>query len=230
MRKTLILAAVVAIMTIPTAALAKLSAKINLSRQTMTVYENGKQTHSWKISSGKDGYFTPTGSFKPYIVKKMHYSKKYDNAPMPYSVFFRGGYAVHGTKAVWRLGRPASHGCVRLQTSNAKKFHDLVNKYGKAATSIRVVGSTPSKTVIRVTSASKVTLLRSRKNKVRHMRRSSNKRSVYSASSRKAKLTNGKNTRRATHTARNSRYSAHGFNSASWKKYAARMRRKQASR
>ncbi len=227
MRKRLLLAVTaIAIMAIPSAAVAKLSAKINLSSQTMSVYENGKKKHVWKISSGKDGFFTPTGSFRPYVVKKMHYSKKYNNAPMPYTVFFRGGYAIHGTKSVWRLGRPASHGCVRLHTSNAKKFHDLVLKHGKKATSIKVVGSTPSKTVVRVASSSKVTILRARKNKVRRLRRASAKRSAYSARRTVHKTRKSRTVRRAS----NSRYQAKGFNSASWKRYAASMRRKQATR
>ena len=222
MRKKLLLAvSAIAIMAIPSAALAKLSAKINLSSQTMNVYENGKKTHSWKISSGKDGHFTPTGNFKPYIVKKMHYSKKYDNAPMPYSVFFRGGYAIHGTGAVWRLGRPASHGCVRLHTSNAKKFHDLVLKHGKKSTSIKVVGSTPSKTVVKIASSSKVTILGGRKSKIRRLRRASSKRSVYSARRAVRKTRKARTVRRA---------SSKGFNSASWNRYAASMRRKQATR
>ena len=72
----------------------------------------------------------------------MHHSKKYDNAPMPYSVFFHGGFAVHGTGAVWRLGSPASHGCVRLRTSNARKFYDIVKKHGKKNVTIKVIGKT----------------------------------------------------------------------------------------
>jgi lipoprotein-anchoring transpeptidase ErfK/SrfK len=67
---------------------------------------------------------------------KMWYSRKYDMTPMPYSVFFRGGYAIHGTNYVKRLGRPASHGCVRLATGNAKRFYDLVRAHGAGNTRI----------------------------------------------------------------------------------------------
>lgn len=122
---------------------AKVSAKINLSSQTMTVRVNGAKRYVWPISSGKDGFLTPRGSFRPHSVEEMHYSKKYENAPMPYSVFFNGGIAVHGTGATWKLGRPASHGCVRLSINNARRFHDLVKQHGKKATRIRVVGRTP---------------------------------------------------------------------------------------
>ena len=122
----------------------RLIAKINLSSQTMRIMVNGKQKHSWKISSGAKGHHTPTGSYKPYYMTSMHYSKKYDNAPMPHSVFFRGGYAVHATGSVRRLGSPASHGCVRLSPGNARKFFKLVQKYSKAGTRIKISGSTPA--------------------------------------------------------------------------------------
>ncbi len=121
----------------------RLVAKINLSSQTMKVLVDGKVKHHWKISSGAKGFHTPTGSYKPYYMTSMHYSKKYDNAPMPHSVFYSGGFAVHATNSVKRLGRPASHGCTRLSPGNAKKFFKLVQKYKKAGTRIKISGSTP---------------------------------------------------------------------------------------
>ncbi len=122
----------------------RLVAKINLSTQRMTVLVDGKVRHHWKISSGARGFHTPTGSYKPYYMTSMHYSKKYNNAPMPHSIFFRGGYAVHATGAVRRLGRPASHGCVRLSPGHARQFFKLVSKYRKAGTRIRISGRTPA--------------------------------------------------------------------------------------
>ncbi len=115
-------------------------AKIDLSKQKMNVVINGEVVHSWKISSGRRGYGTPTGSYYPYRMHKMWYSRKYDNAPMPHAVFFRGGYAVHGTNAISRLGRPASHGCIRLHPANAKKFYDLVRKHGRNRTLVSLNG------------------------------------------------------------------------------------------
>jgi lipoprotein-anchoring transpeptidase ErfK/SrfK len=73
------------------------------------------------------------------MLKRMWYSRKYDNAPMPYSIFFKGGYAIHGTNYVKRLGQPASHGCVRLHTANARELYELVQAYGKKSTRIRIV-------------------------------------------------------------------------------------------
>ncbi len=122
----------------------RLVAKINLSTQTMNVHVDGKLKHSWKISSGARGYHTPTGSYKPYYMTRMHYSRKYNNAPMPHSVFFRGGFAIHATGAVRRLGTPASHGCVRLSPAHARQFFSLVKKYKKAGTRIRISGVTPA--------------------------------------------------------------------------------------
>ncbi len=110
---------------------------VDISKQSMEVYVDGYRKHTWKISSARKGYHTPRGDFRPQWISRMHYSKKYDNSPMPYSVFFNGGYAIHGTNYTSRLGRPASHGCVRLRTSNARKLYNLVKKYGKE--NIRII-------------------------------------------------------------------------------------------
>ena len=117
---------------------ATVEARIDLSQQRMKVYKNGRLRYTWKISSGKRGYTTPTGSYRPTRMHEMWYSKKYDNAPMPYSIFFRGGYAVHGTNAVKRLGRVASHGCVRLDTKNAQRLYRLVQGVGARNASIKI--------------------------------------------------------------------------------------------
>ena len=117
-----------------------LHATIDLTRQRMVVKANGRTLYSWKISSGRSGHETPTGKFRPKWMAKDWYSRTYDMAPMPYAVFFNGGIATHGTSAVGRLGRPASHGCIRLQTSNARKFYNLVHRHGRARTRIVVTG------------------------------------------------------------------------------------------
>lgn len=119
-----------------TAQAARLVAKIDLSSQTMTVSQNGVVKYRWKVSTGRSGYGTPTGSYSAKWLSKNHRSRKYNNAPMPYAVFFRGGYAVHGTNAVKALGRPASHGCVRLHPGNAATFFSMVQKSGMKNTRI----------------------------------------------------------------------------------------------
>jgi len=124
----------------PKPAVPRLTATINLSNQTLTVSTGGQVRHVWKISSGRRGYRTPTGTYRPQWLERMHYSRKYDNAPMPHSVFFHRGFAIHATYATRRLGSPASHGCIRLSPSAAKKFYYLVQKYGKANTRISIHG------------------------------------------------------------------------------------------
>ena len=111
-------------------------ARVSLSQQTMEVLVDGRPTFAWKVSTGDKAHVTPTGSFRPTRMHEMWYSKKYDNAPMPHSVFFSGGYAVHATNAVKRLGQPASHGCVRLHPDNAADFYQLVEVFGPANTRI----------------------------------------------------------------------------------------------
>lgn len=108
-------------------ALAETNIVINKSTQTMTV-DSDEGQYEWPVSTARRGYSTPTGYFRPQSLETMHYSKKYDNSPMPYSVFFTGGFAIHGTPHVGNLGRPASHGCVRLHPENARTLFGIVSR------------------------------------------------------------------------------------------------------
>ncbi|MCB1436605.1 MAG: L,D-transpeptidase [Rhodobiaceae bacterium] len=120
-------------------AAADLRAEIDLSDQRLRVYVNGWLRHEWKISTARRGYRTPVGNYRPIRLERTWYSRKYDLAPMPYSVFFHGGYAIHGTTEIRSLGRPASHGCVRLHPNNAARLFELVQRHGKDDTRISVV-------------------------------------------------------------------------------------------
>lgn len=103
--------------------------QIVVDKRTQTMYVDSPEgVFTWKVSTAKRGYHTPSGTFSPYSLQRMHYSKKYDNAPMPHSIFFNGGYAIHGTPHVGNLGRPASHGCVRLAPVNAKRLYEIVGR------------------------------------------------------------------------------------------------------
>ena len=113
-------------------------ARIDISSQTLKVYENGRLAYSWPVSTARKGYRTPVGSYRPTRMHTMWYSRKYDNSPMPHSIFFYGGYAIHGTDALKSLGRPASHGCVRLHPRNAKRLYSLVKAHGAGNTRIVV--------------------------------------------------------------------------------------------
>ena len=97
-------------------------------------------SYSWPVSTARAGYYTPRGSFAPTGLQRMHYSRKYHMSPMPHSIFFRGGYAIHGTYATGTLGRPASHGCVRLSPGHAAKLYQMVQNEGG---SISITGSPP---------------------------------------------------------------------------------------
>jgi lipoprotein-anchoring transpeptidase ErfK/SrfK len=115
------------------------TATVSIGQQRMVlqvVDEKGiSRTYIWHVSTGKRGYATPTGNYGATWLSPNHWSKKYD-APMPFAVFFHGGYAIHATNAVARLGQPASHGCVRLAKDNAAMFFKLVREYGKQNTKI----------------------------------------------------------------------------------------------
>lgn len=114
---------------------------INKVSQKMTVELDGRTKYKWPVSTGAPGYETPSGSFKPFRLEKEHYSKEWDDAPMPHSIFFTTrGHAVHGSYHVKSLGRRASHGCVRLHPDNAAKLFALVSETGMSRTSVVVRG------------------------------------------------------------------------------------------
>lgn len=123
---------------------ADLNAVIDLDNQEMIVSIDGEEAYQWPISSGRKGYETPSGNFKPTWLSKDHRSTQYDDAPMPWSVFFHEGIAVHGTYERKNLGSPVSHGCVRLDPENAKTFFELVEQHSIYKTSIEVTGSNPA--------------------------------------------------------------------------------------
>lgn len=129
---------VTALFAMSTSALADVFITIDKSEQTMYV-ETPTDYYEWDVSTARQGYRTPNGDFQPYLLKKMHYSRKYDNAPMPHSIFFHGGYAIHATLDIKRLGRPASHGCIRLSPQNARWLFTIVKEYGPDNTYIKIV-------------------------------------------------------------------------------------------
>jgi lipoprotein-anchoring transpeptidase ErfK/SrfK len=115
---------------------ANLVAKVSLKSQTMIVTENGVVKYRWPVSTGRKGFGTPTGVWSAKWTSRDHRSRKYNNAPMPFAVFYNGGYAVHATFETKRLGRQASHGCVRLHPNNAETFFRLAQAKGLANTRI----------------------------------------------------------------------------------------------
>lgn len=124
----------------PVAAEAKVRILVDLSSQTMDVTASDGESYSWPISSARSGYVTPRGTYSANSLQAMHYSKKYHNSPMPHSIFFRGGFAIHGTYETRSLGRPASHGCVRISPAHAAKLYALVRAEGATIT---ITGSPP---------------------------------------------------------------------------------------
>ena len=120
------------------AASASVKVRIDLSSQRMHVYVHGRLRHVWRVSTGRRGYRTPTGVYRPKRLERRWYSRKYYNSPMPHSIFFRGGYAIHGTYQTRRLGRTASHGCVRLAPRNAARLFSLVRRHGSRRTRIAI--------------------------------------------------------------------------------------------
>jgi lipoprotein-anchoring transpeptidase ErfK/SrfK len=113
---------------------------IDISAQEMTVADQDDDTiFVFDVSTGRAGYSTPTGSYRPIRMHEMWYSSKYENAPMPWSIFFYGGYAIHGTTDLKHLGQVASHGCVRLDPKNAKLLYDLVKQVGMKNTTVKLI-------------------------------------------------------------------------------------------
>jgi lipoprotein-anchoring transpeptidase ErfK/SrfK len=103
---------------------------IDKSTQQMLVSVDGVPHHRWAVSTGRVGYGTPSGTYRPQRMERTWFSKLYYNSPMPYSIFFHGGYAIHGSYEINRLGGPASHGCIRLHPANAATLFALVKQGG----------------------------------------------------------------------------------------------------
>ena len=116
---------------------ADLLGPVDDSSTPIQVYVDGALAHQWKVSTGLPSYETPPGDFYVYRMERMWHSRKYEMAPMPYSLFFNGGVAIHGTGATRQLGRRASHGCVRLHPANARALYSLVGQYGGARVLVR---------------------------------------------------------------------------------------------
>lgn len=125
-----------------TAAHAKVAITVDKDSQVMTVEVDGVQRYRWPVSSGLPSYETPNGAFRAFRIEEDHYSKEFDDAPMPHSIFFtKQGHAIHGTDSVGRLGSPASHGCVRLSRANASTLYALVKDQGVLNTTVTLTGS-----------------------------------------------------------------------------------------
>ena len=128
--------------TLPEAA--SILVNIDKSKQRMTVLVDGVQRYHWPVSTGAPGYSTPSGTYTASSMNEIWYSKQWDNAPMPHALFFtKEGHAIHGTNEVRRLGKPASHGCVRLSPQNAATLYALVEENGLENTQVVLVGLTP---------------------------------------------------------------------------------------
>ena len=117
---------------------------IDKTNQTMTVSVDGVETYEWSVSTGKAGYSTPSGTYPATSMNEIWYSKQWDNAPMPHSIFFmKDGHAIHGSFDVKNLGKPVSHGCVRISPENAATLYALVAENGLENTQVVLTGATP---------------------------------------------------------------------------------------
>ncbi|MEO8317473.1 MAG: L,D-transpeptidase [Bradyrhizobium sp.] len=133
-----LIAAAALVMSPWTPAHADVFVQIDKSSQRMAVSIDGATRHDWPVSTGRGGYGTPSSVFHPQSMARMHFSRKYYNSPMPHSIFFYYGFAIHGTNDISRLGGPTSHGCVRLHPSPASALFALVQRNGPRSTRIEI--------------------------------------------------------------------------------------------
>jgi len=128
---------------IASAAGANVLIQVDKYSQQMTVSVDGAPRYHFTVSTGRAGYGTPSGTYHPERLERTWFSKEYYNSPMPHSIFFRGGFAIHGSYEINQLGGPASHGCIRLHPDNAATLYALVQQQGMEATTIVVSGQNP---------------------------------------------------------------------------------------
>jgi len=138
MRVSSCILAALLLVTLSTGAAAAIVVQIDRAAQRMAVIVDGAARYNWRVSTARRGYITPPGTYHPEMLARRWFSRKYYNSPMPHSIFFYGGFAIHGSYEISHLGRPASHGCVRLDPSNAAILFGLVQREGTAATTIVV--------------------------------------------------------------------------------------------
>ena len=112
--------------------------RVDRGSQTMAVNVDGANLYTWPVSTGRSGYRTPAGVFHPEWMTVRWFSRIYDNSPMPHSIFYFSGFAIHGSYEVRRLGTPASHGCIRLHPDNAAILYNLIEREGMKNTTIIV--------------------------------------------------------------------------------------------
>jgi lipoprotein-anchoring transpeptidase ErfK/SrfK len=130
------LAAFLCALALTASASAAIVVDINRAAQRMAVTVDGTPRYNWRVSTARRGYVTPPGTYQPEMLARHWFSRKYYNSPMPHSIFFYGGFAIHGSYEISHLGRPASHGCVRLDPGNAAILFGLVQREGMDATTI----------------------------------------------------------------------------------------------
>jgi len=117
---------------------------VDKTKQEMTVFIDGVEKYDWPVSTGRPGYSTPSGTYTATSMNEVWYSKQWDNSPMPHSIFFmKDGHAIHGSYEVKTLGKPVSHGCVRISPQNAATLYALVEKNGMENTQVVLTGLTP---------------------------------------------------------------------------------------
>ena len=140
--RSLLIAATTLMLFATGAAQAKVSITVDKDAQLLTVAVDGVERYQWPVSTGNPSHETPNGTFRTFRMEEDHYSKEFDDAPMPHSIFFtKIGHAIHGTDSESRLGTPASHGCVRLSRANASTLYALVEKEGVLNTTVTLTGS-----------------------------------------------------------------------------------------
>lgn len=124
------------VLALPATADVRVLARVSISEQVVRVYHEGRHLFTWPVSTAKAPKITPLGRYTPEFLSRNHRSSRYNNAPMPYAIFYRGNYAIHGTTQIKRLGRPASHGCVRLHPDNARVLFRMVKAEGMDQTQV----------------------------------------------------------------------------------------------
>jgi hypothetical protein len=150
MRLGHLLPALVVALALASPARATVLIEVDKAKQQMTVTVDGNPLYIWPVSTGQRRYDTPAGDFQPFRMERHHFSREWDDAPMPYSIFFtQEGHAIHGSYEVRRLGTPASHGCVRLSPENAATLFALVKQQGVKNARVVLTGEAPTQVAAR---------------------------------------------------------------------------------
>jgi len=111
---------------------------VDISQQSMRVYQGNRRIYHWRVSTGRRGFGTPRGNFRAKFIRKRHRSHICHGQFMMNAIVLNDKLAIFGSNSTWKLGQNVSYGCVKISKENSKKLYKLVQSYGKNRVRVKI--------------------------------------------------------------------------------------------